>query len=78
MKEIYYQGKSFGEAGMINICLSVEILLKSINASMTSLEDEIEIHGTTVYPGRDEVLKVLPIVKAMPLCNPPICHSTYL
>lgn len=75
MKEIYYQGKSFGKAGkvliesedsnlfvpgMINICLSAEIFLKSINASMTNLEDEIEINGTTVYQGRDETLKILP------------------
>ncbi|MDP4537593.1 hypothetical protein Q3O60_15510 [Alkalimonas collagenimarina] len=75
MKEIYCQGKAFGEAGkvliesednnffvpgMINICLSAEIFLKSINASMTNLEDEIEVNGTTVYQGRDETLKILP------------------
>ena len=75
MSAIYYQGKAFGESGkvlvesknnnlfvpgMINICLSVEIFLKSINASMTNLEDEMEVNGAKVYQGRDETLKILP------------------
>lgn len=75
MSAIYYQGRAFGESGkvliesennnlfvpgMINICLSVEIFLKSINASTTNLEDEIEVNGATVYQGRDETLKILP------------------
>lgn len=75
MGEIYNQGKAFGESGkvlidsesnnlfvpgMINICLSVEIFLKSINASMTNLGYETEVKGTTVFQGRDETLKILP------------------
>lgn len=72
---IYYQGKAFGESGrfliesgnsnlfvpgMINICLAAEIFLKSINASVTYLEDELEINGSTVYQGRDETMKISP------------------
>ncbi|BBI51082.1 hypothetical protein HORIV_35030 [Vreelandella olivaria] len=75
MRAIHYQGKAFGKSGkvliesgdgdlfvpgMINICLSVEIFLKSINASTTNLEDEVEVNGTTCYIGRDETLEILP------------------
>ncbi len=72
---IYYQGKAFGESGqlliksgesklfvpgMINICLSAEIFLKSINAFTEYEEDELDINGTTVYQGRDGTFKISP------------------
>lgn len=72
---IYRQGLSFGEAGrhliessqtnlfvpgMINICLATEIFLKSINASYSCLEDEIDIDGVPVVNGRDDTLKINP------------------
>lgn len=75
LKAIYYRGKDFGESGriliesgnnnllipgIINICLSAELLLKSINASMSYLEDELQINGTTVYQGCDKTLKIVP------------------
>lgn len=72
---IYYQGKVFGESGrlliesgksklfvpgMINICLSAEIFLKSINAFTEYEEDELDINGITVYQGRDGTFKTSP------------------
>lgn len=72
---IYYQGKAFGESGrlliessesklfipgMINICLSAEIFLKSINASTAFEEDELDINGATAYQGRDGTFKTSP------------------
>lgn len=75
LREIYRHGRSFGESGrklieskeenlfvpgMINICLSAEILLKSINASMVCLEDELEVDGQIMYQGREETLVLTP------------------
>jgi len=75
LKVIYCQGRDFGEAGailiesgknnlfipgMINVLLSAELLLKSIHATMTFLEDEKEISGTTVYQGQDKTIKITP------------------
>lgn len=75
LDNIYYQGKAFeksgrllielGESrlfvpGMINICLSVEIFLKSINAFTEYDEDELDVNGTTVYQGRDGTFKTSP------------------
>lgn len=74
---IYYQGLAFGEAGrnlldsgqsnlfvpgMINICLATELFLKSINATMTNLEDETPLpNGMTMYVGRDDgYFKIVP------------------
>ena len=72
---IYYQGKAFGESGriliesvdkklfvpgIINICLSAEIFLKSINAFTEYEEDELDINGATVYQGRDGTFKTYP------------------
>jgi hypothetical protein len=72
---IYRQGLSFGEAGkhlieskqtnlfvpgMINICLATEIFLKSINASQSFLEDEVDVDGVTAFVGRDLTLKISP------------------
>lgn len=73
--DIYHQGKSFGESGrrliesdnkslfipgMINICLSAEIFLKSINATTSNTEDEMENDGRTIYQGRDESMEIAP------------------
>lgn len=72
---IYYQGKAFAETGkiliesenkrlfipgMVNICLATEIFLKSINASISHLEDEIELEGSVIYQGRDGTMKISP------------------
>jgi hypothetical protein len=45
---------------MINICLSAEIFLKSINAFTEYEEDELDINGATVYQGRDGTFKISP------------------
>jgi hypothetical protein len=73
--DIYHQGKSFGESGrmliesdnkslfipgIINICLSAEIFLKSINATTSNIEDEMENDGRTIYQGRDESMEISP------------------
>lgn len=74
---IYNQGLAFGEAGrlliesgqsnlfvpgMINICLATEIFLKSINAKMANLEDEVmQPGGYPMYIGRnDDYFKITP------------------
>lgn len=72
---IFRQGKAFGDSGrlliesgdnnifipgMINIFLSAEIFLKSINASTAFEEDETDINGTTVYQGREGTFKISP------------------
>lgn len=72
---IYYQGKAFGESGrlliesgesklfvpgMVNICLSAEIFLKSINAFIEYEEDELDIDGATTFQGRDGTFKTSP------------------
>lgn len=72
---IYRQGLLFFEAGrhliesrqenffipgMINICLATEIFLKSINATTSNLEDEIEVNGTKIFAGRDKSFKIAP------------------
>ncbi|WP_053159030.1 hypothetical protein [Pseudomonas protegens] len=70
LSAIYHQGLAFGEAGrdliesrqsnlfvpgMINICLATELFLKSINATMTNLEDESSLpNGMAMYVGRDD------------------------
>lgn len=75
MKNIYYHGKAFGESGrvlvesgnnnlfvpgIINICLSLEIFLKSINSQMSVIEDESELNGVKLYQGREGTMEIHP------------------
>lgn len=76
LNDIYMQGAQFGRAGkvliesgeqellvpgMVNICLALEIFLKSINASMECSEvEKTNPDGSVYYEGQDDSIKISP------------------